>query len=94
MLVMGVPVRHHRYLDRSIATALLHRVPRFRINCASSRITRYHRMRESGPLYADQRLSSRARTMKRAHPLSRIHCISSSLSSKSLGTLKSKLSVW
>ena len=51
VLVIGVPVRHQRYLDRSIATALLQRVPRFRTNCASSRMTRYHRICDNRPLW-------------------------------------------
>ena len=52
VLVMGVPVRHQRYLARSIATALLQRVLRLRMNWASSSTTRNHLICESGPLCA------------------------------------------
>ena len=47
LFIIGVPERHHRCSDLSLWTALAVFVLAFLMLCASSRITRYHKL--SGP---------------------------------------------
>lgn len=108
VFVTGVPVRHHRYLARSIATALLDRVPlpwywwkvkwikdisyRLRMNCDSSVITLKYLILARGPLY-QQLERMRKHTERTLYPFSMSQS-SSSPNSTSEGTAKSMFNVW